>query len=164
MTPAYVLDANVFIEAAERYYAFDLVPAFWNVLVEQAAKGRVLSIDRVRQEITRCNNSLADWANKEFQNWFARSDEQRVIRAYQDIMTWVYHQNQFFDSAKYEFASGADGWLVAYGKAHGHVVVTHEQFRRDIRRRIPIPNVCVAFGVPFVDTFTMLRQLGVKLA
>ena len=25
----YVLDANVFIEAARRYYAFDLVPRFW---------------------------------------------------------------------------------------------------------------------------------------
>ena len=25
----HLLDANVFIEAAKRYYAFDLAPSFW---------------------------------------------------------------------------------------------------------------------------------------
>lgn len=32
----YVLDTNVFIEADSRYYAFDLVPAFWDNLVVKA--------------------------------------------------------------------------------------------------------------------------------
>jgi hypothetical protein len=27
----YVLDANVFIEAARRYYAFDLATRFWDI-------------------------------------------------------------------------------------------------------------------------------------
>lgn len=43
----YVLDANVFIEAARRYYAFDLAPAFWRALIKHAIQGRVLSIDRI---------------------------------------------------------------------------------------------------------------------
>lgn len=45
--PPYVLDANVFIEAARRYYAFDLAPRFWESLEHHAANGRVRSIDRV---------------------------------------------------------------------------------------------------------------------
>ena len=51
--PFYVLDANVFIEAAHRYYAFDLAPRFWESLEHHAANGRVRSIDRVRQELER---------------------------------------------------------------------------------------------------------------
>lgn len=29
----YLLDANVFIEAKNRYYGFDFCPAFWNWLI-----------------------------------------------------------------------------------------------------------------------------------
>ena len=32
----YLLDVNVFIEAANRYYAFDLVGSFWKELVNKA--------------------------------------------------------------------------------------------------------------------------------
>lgn len=51
--PAYVLDANVFIEAAHRYYAFDLVPRFWDSLLHHAEDGVIGSIDRVKQELDR---------------------------------------------------------------------------------------------------------------
>lgn len=51
--PVYVLDANVFIQAARRYYAFDLAPAFWRALVDHASEGRVQSIDRVLRELER---------------------------------------------------------------------------------------------------------------
>jgi len=79
-------------------------------------------------------------------------------------MAWVTAQGQFTDAAKEQFARGADGWLVAYAKAMGYVVVTQEQISADVRRRVPIPNVCTAFGVRYVDTFEMLRELGSRLA
>ena len=78
-------------------------------------------------------------------------------------MTWVQGQDQFSDAAKADFARGADGWLVAYAKAKGCIVVTLETINLDIKRKVPIPNVCQAFGVQFVDTFEMLRRLGVQL-
>lgn len=36
----------------------------------------------------------------------------------------------------------------------------------EIRRvlGIPIPNVCLAFGVPFIESFAMLRALGVRFS
>ena len=160
----YVLDANVFIEAARRYYAFDLAPPFWESLVRHAGNGQIRSIDRVKQELERGNDELADWAQNHFRQAFASTDDAAVIQCFSDIMTWVQAQNQFSEPAKAEFASGADGWLVAYAKVNGCVVVTHEVLASDARRKVPIPNVCQAFDVPFLDTFEMLRRLGVRFS
>lgn len=159
----YVLDANVFIEAARRYYAFDLAPAFWRALIEHAIQGRVLSIDRVSEELKKGHDDLAKWAKTEFHEWFVSTAEHSVIECYRSIMEWVHSRSQFSDVAKADFAGGADGWLVAFARTRGYVVVTHEQFDDKIKRKVPIPNVCRAFDVSCVDTFAMLRELGVRL-
>jgi hypothetical protein len=44
----YVLDANVFIEAHQTYYGFDICPGFWRVLADHHTGKRVCSIDRIR--------------------------------------------------------------------------------------------------------------------
>lgn len=162
--PTYVLDANVFIEASRRYYAFDLAPRFWESLLHRAASGSVRSIDRVKQELERGKDELAEWVENNFSDAFASTDEQDVIRSFGEIMTWVQAQSQFSGAAKTDFASGADGWLVAYARSKGSIIVTQEVPARDARRKVPIPNVCQVFNVPFVDTFEMLRGLGVQFA
>lgn len=78
-------------------------------------------------------------------------------------MRWVQAQSQFFDYAKADFARGADGWLVAYGRAKGCVIATNERFDPNIKRKVKIPNVCQAFSVQCVDTFGMMRALGITL-
>lgn len=160
----YVLDANVFIEAARRYYAFDLAPPFWESLVHHAENSRIRSIDRIKEELERGNDELAVWARGEFSDAFASTDEEDIIGSYTQVMGWVQAQDQFSDAAKADFANGADGWLVAFAKSKGRIVVTHEVLDPNIRRKVPIPNVCDAFGVKNVDTFTMLRELGVRFA
>ncbi len=160
----YLLDANVFIEAARRYYAFDLTPRFWEHLVRLAEAGQIQSIDRVKQELERGKDELATWIKGAFNSAFASTDDTDVIRSFAEIMTWVQGQNQFWDAAKANFAGGADGWLVAYARVKGCVIVTHEVAAPDARRKVPIPNVCEVFNITFVDTFEMLRRLGVRLA
>jgi hypothetical protein len=140
-----VLDADVFMTAARSYYAFDVAPAFWDGLVREASNGRLLSIDRVKEEIQRGKDDLVKWANGAFGPWFARTAEEDVIAAYRDIMSWAQGQSQFTDYAKDEFARGADGWLVAFAKAKGYVVVTNEKFEAAVRRRVKIPNACKGF-------------------
>lgn len=162
--PTYILDANVFIEAARRYYAFDIAPAFWQALVNSAGNGQVLSIDHVKKEIIRKNDELKTWANGDFNSGFVPTADKDVIGAYGQVIEWVSGHKQFDDAAKAQFADGADGWIIAYAMAKGCIVVTQEQFNPDIKRRVPIPNVCRQFGVQYVDTFQMLRDLGVKLA
>lgn len=161
--PVYVLDANVFIEAARRYYAFDLGTQFWDILSLYAAKGAVESIDRVRDELGK-EDELAAWANGDFHKAFCSTDDETVIDSYRQVMSWVHKHTQFSDAAKADFAMGADGWLVAYAIAKGRVIVTHEVLALDAKRKVPIPNVCDKFRVRWVDTFKMLRELGVRFA
>ncbi len=163
--PPYVLDANVFIEAARRYYAFDLAPGFWHHLSHFASIGRIQSIDRVRQELERGKDDLADWVRSErFGNGFASTNDTGVIQSYSSVMAWVQAYPQFSGAAKANFATVADGWLIAYAKAKGGIVVTHEVPDPGAKGRVKIPNVCQVFSVPFLDTFKMLRALGVKLS
>lgn len=72
-------------------------------------------------------------------------------------------ENQYYDFAKVEFAQVADSWVVAFAKAYDCIVVTHEQYNRDAKKKISIPNACRAMGVKYMDTFEMLRKLGVVL-
>jgi hypothetical protein len=159
----YVLDANVFIEASQRYYGFDFVPSFWKALIDQASAERIRSIDRVKQELLRGNDDLSKWADNEFAGYFDSTAEADAIQAYRQVMEWAQKEPQYTEAARAEFARVADGWLVAYAMARNKVLVTHEQFQRDAKKRILIPNACRAFGVPTVDTYDMLRSLGVKL-
>jgi type I restriction enzyme M protein len=77
--PEYLLDANVFIEAARRYYAFDLVPRFWTSLVELGRSGRGRSIDRVRDELERGRDRLAEWAVADFADGFLPPSTEAVL-------------------------------------------------------------------------------------
>jgi predicted nucleic acid-binding protein len=158
----FALDANVFVEAHRRYYAFDLAPGFWDALVEHCRGGRLCSVDRVLEELAAGRDALSEWAVRHHE-LFKSTDETVVFQHYAEIMTWVDAQRQFFDAAKASFASGADGWLVAFAKVHKMTVVTLEQFAPEVRKTVPIPNICAAFSVPYTDTFQMLRRLGVRL-
>lgn len=161
----FLLDANIFIEAYQRYYSFDIAPSFWEALKQNAESGKLISIDRISHEINRFDDTdkLKCWANDEFINWFESTDDLAIFETYRNIIQWAINQTQFTDAAKNEFASVADSWLVACAKARNYTVVTHEVYNVQIKRKIPIPNVCRAFGIPYINTFEMLRSLGVKL-
>lgn len=158
----YILDANVFIEAARRYYAFDLAPRFWEWLEKRAAQGVIRSIDRVKTELLRGNDELAAWARQVSNVMFDSTDQEDVLARYAEVMGWVQSQKQYSDAAKAEFAAAADGWLVAYALARGCIVVTHEISQPLAKRRVPITNVCQGLGVNFTNTFEMLRNLGFR--
>jgi hypothetical protein len=97
---AYVLDSGVFIQAARYYYAFDVVPAFWDAIIRLATHGAVLSIDRVKQEIDRGKDDLTAWANANFHQWFDSTNQADVLSAYANLMRWVQPQSQFTDAAR----------------------------------------------------------------
>ena len=168
--PVYVLDANVFIEAARRYYAFDLRSRFWDILLDRADNGVIESIDLVKKELEKGKgkdgeeDELAVWANGDFSHAFCSTDEEEIIKSYGKLMTWAQTQPQYTEAAKAQFANVPDGWLVAYALAKGRVVVTQEVLKPDIKTRVPIPNVCEPFHIRYIDTFAMLRELGARLA
>lgn len=157
----YVIDSSVFIDAARRYYAFDLAPRFWEWLVDLAEDGRIESVDRVKQELDKGKDELTEWADNHFSDAFKSTDDKEVTRAFRSIMEWV-NQRDYLDTAISEFADCADGWLVAYALANKRIVVTHEAFSPDKKSTVPIPNVCKSFNVSYATLFEMLRALGVR--
>lgn len=163
--PIFVLDANVFIQAARQYYAFDLVPRFWDILKEYAHRGYICTVDFLKKEIEASKDQLAKWFLNEFSNYcFNAMRDGEVIKAYRKIIKWVNENPQFKDEAKRDFASGADGWIVAYATVHKCIVVTHEQYDPNVKRKVPIPNVCKEFNVSYTDTFDMMRRLGMQIS
>ncbi len=56
---AYLLDANVFMQAKNLHYGLDFCPAFWDWLVEANAALSVFSIEKVGDEIAAGHRSSA---------------------------------------------------------------------------------------------------------
>ena len=161
---SFLLDSSFFIEASRRYYAFDIAPSFWQKLKNCAQKGCIFTIDRVMNELKKGNDMLKDWAMKEFSGFVADTKDSKVISAYSDIIEWVYSKgNAYRDQAKNKFAFGADGWIIAHALINGCYVVTQEVFKPDSKKHVSIPNVCEEFDVQYLNTFTLLRKLLVKL-
>jgi hypothetical protein len=71
----YLLDSNVFMQASRQYYGFDTCPGFWESLIEQHEHNRVFSIARVKVEISKGNDQLKEWVEREAPDTFFRNDD-----------------------------------------------------------------------------------------
>lgn len=145
---AFVLDSNILIQAKNEYYAFDICPGFWELLEREAAAGNLLSIEQVFDEIQDGKDELAEWV--------AGRREQ-----VSEVSQWVMSAD-YKDAAKRDFLANADPFIIAFAKANGHIVASHEVHIEGERRKVKIPTVCSALGVECVRTFDMLRALGAK--
>ena len=155
----YLLDANTLIEAKNRYYSMTICPAYWSWVQRSNDAGFVASIEPVGVELMRGNDQLADWARDHGDLFLAVSDEPTQL-AFASVAAHVAAgSGSMRPGALEEFLAGADPWLIAKAMTSADaVVVTHEQFNPQMRRKYSIPNVCQQFGVPWIDTFELLRR------
>jgi hypothetical protein len=151
---AYLLDADVFIQAKNLHYGLDFCPAFWNWLVASNAAGRVFSIEKVGDEIAAGGDELTDWAADRGVTFFLKPDV-AMLPALGAVSNWVTAQN-YEPTAVNTFLQVADYYLVAHALAHGYTVVTHEK-AQPTARKIKIPNVCIGLNIKCVTPFEMLR-------
>lgn len=157
----YLIDANALIEAKNRYYAFDIAPGFWTWLDRAHESGIACSIDAVRDELLDGSDELADWARS--RKDFFRPIDDAAAAQFGPLTSWVMSKD-FTAAAKAGFTGDhADYLLVAFGKAHGHVVVTHELSEPNRKNRVKIPDACMALGASFTSPFEMLRASGATL-
>ena len=152
---AYLLDANVFIQAKNLHYGFDFCPAFWDWLVNNNADQRVFSIQKVGDEIDAGSDDLAVWASQRGPVFFLDPDS-TVIPALRTVSAWIKDQN-YDPAAENTFFQIADYYLVAHALAHSHTVVTHE-IPSSSTRKIKIPNVCIGLGIKCMTPYEMLRH------
>lgn len=152
---AYLLDANVFIEAKNRHYGFDFCPAFWDWLIRNNSAGIVFSVERVGQEIAVVPDQLADCAARRGAEFFLRPTPP-ALAALVRVGDWAIEEYYKLPAIT-DFLEGADCYLVAHALADRHRVVTHEGGTR-AKKRIKTPNVCASFGIECRTPFEMLRR------
>jgi hypothetical protein len=153
---AYLLDTNVFIEAKNRYYGFEVCPGFWDWLLRQHAAGNAFSVRQVGDELVAGADPLADWARDRGDAFFLPPDAPSLT-AMGAVAQWVTAQGAYTPAAVNTFLQAADYYLVAHALARGYTAVTQEVPRPSVHR-VMIPNVCVGLGIPYVNTFQMLSR------
>jgi hypothetical protein len=156
----YLFDANVFIEAKNRYYAIDICPGFWEWMDFIVTRGEVFSIGMVCDELAKGNDELAEWAKaRKGADWFLDVSDQPTQETFATIAAGV-QGGPFKEAAKAKFLSGADPWLVAKGVNIGATVVTHETHDPQSKKKVPLPNICEQWSVSFTNSFDVLRKLS----
>jgi hypothetical protein len=152
---AYLLDANVFIQAKNLHYGLDFCPAFWDWLIASNAAKRVFSIEKVGDEIDAVADELSTWATQRGPLFFLKPDP-AMLPALSSVSAWATSQG-YDNAAVSTFLQVADYYLVAHALAHAHTVVTHE-IASTSTKRIKIPDACIGLGVKCVTPFEMLRS------
>lgn len=152
----YLLDSDVFIQAKNFHYGFDICPGFWEWLDDAASRGVLGSIVAVREELKDHGDDLAGWV-KSRKSFFVPEDDRTatamlgVIDATQNPRYAPAHRNSFLTKA--------DPLLIACATAHGHTVVSNEK-REPNSRKVKIPDICDVLGVPTSTLFELMREDG----
>lgn len=169
MDSVFILDTNVFIEAYRKNYPFDVFPGFWLTLKELADNGRIISIDKVKQEIVIQKDELSEWIKTVMTvKFFKSTNTEAIIFPLKQLAEWANkNENNYTSNAVNDFlqSTRADMWLIAYALSIGGTgtIVTQETSAPEQKSKIKIPDVCKQFGIEYSDTIGMLRRLRAKL-
>jgi hypothetical protein len=151
---AYLLDADVFIQAKNLHYSFDFCPAFWDWLDAANAKHTAFSVEKVHDELLAGDDQLSVWAQARGTGFFLPPDS-AILPSLATLSAWASSAG-YAPAAVSTFLQIADYYLVAYAHAHHFVVVTHERAANS-PGTIKIPNACISLGVKVMSPYEMLR-------
>jgi hypothetical protein len=160
----YIADSNFFIQAHRVSYPLDIAHSFWNKVNQLARSGKIVSIDKVRDEIFDKNDALKDWCDLNLPVDFFK-DTTSIMDEYRQVISWaVSRSNHYLPNAINEFLDSeeADAFIVAYGLAdtNNRIVVTQEISEPYRKNKVKIPDACLALNVLYVNVMDMFRQLG----
>ena len=158
---AYLIDANVLIQAKNEHYGMDFCPGFWDWIDVGCENGVVASVLAVYDELREGDDELSEWSGLRRRVFFREPDDS-VISAARGIVQWVTKQ-PFRSAAIIKFTDSADHALVAHALAKRMTVVTHERSSNSWRR-VKIPDVCHQFNVNCINPFKMLRRERARFA
>lgn len=159
----YVVDANVLIEAATKYYSLRVVPSFWDWLEAEIDSGLIRTIQAVVDEID-YPEELRDWLDDVSSRTGFVLDEGRpeIQTEFIAVSNWIMGEG-FGPEHKAKFLSGADPWIISTARAHGAKVATQEVRISPESPKIKIPNVCDHFGIDYLNTFGMMSELNARI-
>lgn len=152
----YLLDSDVFIQAKNFHYGFDICPGFWTWLDDAHRRGVLASVGAVAAELRAHGDDLAKWAKAHKEIFIA--EDGAAANAMVEVAKSV--QNPRFSPAhRNNFLAKADPLLIACARAHGHTVVTNEKRAPDSKKP-KIPDVCALLNVPTKTIFDVIREDG----
>ncbi len=164
----YCLDANVLIQAWQKYYAPEICSDYWDIL-DQLGKDNIIFIpEEVRNEIVK--NPTKDAEEDGLSKWLRNSSipvykaTERVIKSWQTILQHNDQHKLLVDSAKNR--SLADPWVIAHALDRKATVVTKEIEITAVKAKKPItiPNVCKNMNIRCIDDHLLAKELGLKFS
>lgn len=162
----FIVDTNFFIQSHRITYPLDVATTFWQKVKKLYSENKIISIDKVKDEIFKNDDELKNWIVQNIPNSFFQPTETvDVINNYKEVVNWAnsksthYVPNAINEFLKYE---NADGWLVAYALAINDncQIITQEKSEPNRKSKIKIPEVCDAFNIQYKNIVEMFRSLG----
>lgn len=166
MKEVFVVDTNFFIEAWLRHYPMDVFPSWWQKVKELANAEKIISIDKVKEEINRSQDDLTQWCKNNLPNSFFK-DTSSVADQYAKVVNWAYNNNHYHKNAQDEFmkSDNADAFLIAYclNDMHHRILVTYEISQPENKRKIKIPDVCNAFEIKYINPIELFKEFHIHI-
>ena len=155
----YCLDANVLIQAWQKYYSPKICPSYWEVLKKLGEQGRLFIPSDVAQEVKKGEDDLYAWLKKS--RIVVRQKTGPVTLSWQAILARDPKHQFLVDNTKGR--SLADPWVIAHAMTENAVVVSKEEKQMAANSsKVKIPNVCETMGVRCITDFEMIEELGIK--
>jgi hypothetical protein len=170
MTPKtniYCLDANVLIQAWQKYYSPKLCPDYWDILNELGNKGIIFIPEEVKNEIVHLDKNEDN--EDELSKWLRKSSipvhkiDEMVIACWQKILSVNPLHKLLVDNIKNR--SLADPWVISHAMRTNATVVTKEDKVTAINAKtVKIPNVCENMGIRCISDFEFLQEFDMKFS
>lgn len=152
----YCLDANVLIQAWQKYYNPKFCPDYWKVLIELGKNGKIFIPELVYEEIVRTEDDLSKWlkTNKIPIAKISEPITKHIRKILKDYPLLV-------DNTKSR--SLADPWVIAHALSENATDVTKEEKVTALNsKKIKIPNVCDNIGIRWINDFQFIEELEIK--
>lgn len=160
LSNTYCLDANVLIQAWQKYYSPVLCPDYWKILDELGSEGRIFICQEVYDEIVKTEDDLSSWLKGS--NIPVRKANESVIGSLKEIYKTPAHL-KLVDNTKNR--SMADPWVIAHAMENNSVVVTKEEkVTQANSTKVKIPNVCDNVGVRWINDFEFVQELNFRFS
>jgi len=157
----YCLDANVLIQAWQKYYSPKYCSEYWSVLDALGLQNKIYIPEIVYDEIIKTEDDLSSWLKKS--NIPKLSITESVTKCLKDMYNTNPIHKFLADNTRYR--SLADPWVIAHAMDTKSTVVTKEEkITASNTNKIKIPNVCDNMGIPWMNDFQLIEKLQIKFS
>ncbi len=157
----YSLDANVLIQAWQKYYSPKFCPEYWEILDDLGKQSRIFLAEEIRDEITGTDDDLSAWLKSS--SIPIRRTDGKVTSCWSSVLGA--HTDHQYLVAEGKGRSLGDPWVISHAIDAGAIVVTKEEFVPNYRpAKIKIPNVCNNMGISWLNDFQFIEALNIQFS